>query len=80
MVEEERKKEVELLQGLQEVLHRERANFAHLPNEHIVARVQKDFLMSSSCSKSLEPSHSDVHAYVIVCSCHFKKDGGAGVS
>ncbi len=45
-----------------------------------MAKVQKDLLMSRSCSESQAPSQSEVHECVIACSCKFKKNGGAGVS
>lgn len=62
------KKGVELRQGLKEVIHRERANLAHLPNEHLMAKVQKDLFMPSSRSHSPVPSHRDVHGCFIACS------------
>ena len=70
-------KGVDFPQGLKEVIHRERAILAHLPNEQLMAEVHEGLfdVVYQCCSESTEPSHSDVHEYVIVCSWQYKRAG-----
>lgn len=72
------RKRAELLQGFKEVLHRKKGIFCLSPKWALNGKGSE--LPFDAIEFLPEWSHCDVHEYVTVYTCQFKKEGGAGVS